>query len=577
MTKLEYWIPAIGQIRHYKRKNFGADLIAGTILSIMLIPQGLAYALLAGLPAEMGLYASILPLLVYAFLGSSRTMAIGPAALIAMMTASFSSQFAVIGTPEYNTIAMLLAILSGFLLIILGGLKLGFLANLLSHPVISGFVTGSAIIIAASQFKHIFGVNVSGSSLPVILKGLYEQINNINIYAFIIGLSALSMLTIMKLYQGKLFVHLGLSPHKAGLICKAAPILVIALSAIAVMQFNLAQAGVKLVGQVPSGLPILAVPNWSFSLVKDLLPAAAILALISFIESISISQAFATRNRQKIDSNNELVGLGSANLMSGLSGGFAVAGSFSRSAINFEAGAKSQISSLFAALLVLATLYFLTDLFFYMPNAVLAATILVAIFSLIDLKGIIHVWNYSKHDGIAMLGTLIIVLAFGVETGILAGVCLSILLFLWHTSHPHIAIVGNLTGTEHYRNVDRYDVKVEPNILTLRIDENLFFANCRTLEEKVTQLISERPEVQHLVLMCNAVNMIDISALESLETMMQRLKAANIHLHLSEVKGPVMDKLKDTSLISKLTGEVFLTQHQAIETIKDTIKPQKNK
>lgn len=568
MTKLEYWIPAIGQIRHYQRKNFSADLIAGTLLSIMLIPQSLAYSLLAGLPAEVGLYASILPLVAYAVFGSSRTMAIGPAALIAMMTASFSSQFAPIGTPEYNTIAMLLAILSGLILVLLGCLKLGFLANLLSHPVISGFVTGSAIIIAASQLKHIFGVSVSGSTLPVIVKGISEQINNINIYTLIIGISALVTLVIMKCYQGKMLVRLGLSQHIADLVCKAAPILVISLSAIAVMQFNLSQEGVKLVGQVPSGLPILAIPDWSFSLLKDLLPAAGILAMVAFIESISISQSFATRNRQKIDSNNELVGLGSANLMSGLSGGFAVAGSFSRSAINFEAGAKSQISSLFAASLVLMTLYFLTDLFFYMPNAVLAATILVAIFSLIDLKSIIHTWHYSKHDGIAMIGTLLIVLSFGVETGILAGVCLSILLFLWHTSHPHIAIVGNLTGTEHYRNIDRYDVQVEPNILTLRIDENLFFANCRTLEEKVTQLISERPEVQHLVLMCNAVNMIDMSALESLETMMQRLEAANIQLHLSEVKGPVMDKLRDTHLISALTGDVFLTQHQAIEAIK---------
>jgi len=567
MTKLEYWIPAIGQIRHYKRKNFGADLIAGTILSIMLIPQGLAYALLAGLPAEMGLYASILPLLVYAFLGSSRTMAIGPAALIAMMSASFSSQFALQGTPEYNTIAILLAIMSGCILMLLGFLKLGFLANLLSHPVISGFVTGSAIIIAASQVKHFLGISVSGASLVEIIEGTFQQLNLINPVSLIIGISSLFMLLFLKRYFCSLLSRFGVSQTNSMLISKAGPILVIILFTFISYRYSLSSKNLALVGTVPSGLPLLSMPNISFSLVSNLLPAAAILGLVSFIESISISQAFATRKRQKIDSNNELVGLGGANIISGLSGGLAVAGSFSRSAINDEAGAKTQLAGIVSALFVLLTLYFLTDLFFYMPKAVLASTIFLAVFSLIDFKAIIHTWHYSKHDGIAMLGTLIIVLAFGVETGILAGVCLSILLFLWHTSHPHIAIVGNLTGTEHYRNVERYDVKVEPNILTLRIDENLFFANCRTLEEKVTQLISERPEVQHLVLMCNAVNMIDISALESLETMMQRLKAANIHLHLSEVKGPVMDKLKDTSLISELTGEVFLTQHQAIETI----------
>ena len=568
MNKLEYWIPAITQVKQYKRQYFGADLIAGTILSIMLIPQGLAYALLAGLPAEMGLYASILPLLIYALLGSSRTMAIGPAALIAMMSASFSSQFAQPGTAEYNTIAIILAIMSGVILMLLGCLKLGFLANLLSHPVISGFVTGSAIIIAASQVKHFLGISVSGASLFEIVEGTINQLEFVNPVSLCIGLSSLAILFLSKRYFSPILSRLGLPQIHATLISKAGPILVILIFTSITYFFTLAQKGLAVVGTVPSGLPLLSMPEISFSLMSNLLPAAAILGLVSFIESISISQAFATQKRQKIDSNNELIGLGGANVMSGLSGGLAVAGSFSRSAINDEAGAKTQLAGIVSALLVLFALYFLTNLFFYMPKAVLAATIFLAVFNLIDLKAITHTWHYSKHDGIAMIGTLIIVLCFGVETGILAGVCLSILLFLWHTSHPHIAIVGNLSGTEHYRNVERFEVEVEPHILSLRIDENLFFANCRTLEEKVTQLVSERPEVQHIVLMCNAVNMIDISALESLETMMQRLKAANIYLHFSEIKGPVMDKLKETELISHLTGQVFLTQHQAIEKVK---------
>lgn len=568
MNKLEYWIPAITQVKQYKRQYFGADLIAGTILSIMLIPQGLAYALLAGLPAEMGLYASILPLLIYALLGSSRTMAIGPAALIAMMSASFSSQFAQPGTAEYNAIAIILAIMSGVILMLLGCLKLGFLANLLSHPVISGFVTGSAIIIAASQVKHFLGISVSGASLFEIVEGTINQLEFINPVSLFIGLSSLAILFLSKRYFSSILSRLGLPQIHAALISKAGPILVILIFTSITYFFTLAQKGLAVVGTVPSGLPLLSMPEISFSLMSNLLPAAAILGLVSFIESISISQAFATQKRQKIDSNNELIGLGGANVMSGLSGGLAVAGSFSRSAINDEAGAKTQLAGIVSALLVLFALYFLTNLFFYMPKAVLAATIFLAVFNLIDLKAITHTWHYSKHDGIAMIGTLIIVLCFGVETGILAGVCLSILLFLWHTSHPHIAIVGNLSGTEHYRNVERFEVEVEPHILSLRIDENLFFANCRTLEEKVTQLVSERPEVQHIVLMCNAVNMIDISALESLETMMQRLKAANIYLHFSEIKGPVMDKLKETELISHLTGQVFLTQHQAIEKVK---------
>ena len=568
MIDIKNWIPAIDQISQYKRQYLGADLIAGTILSIMLIPQSLAYSLLAGLPPEMGLYASILPLIIYALFGSSRTMAIGPAALIAIMSASFSSQFALVGTPEYNAIAMILALMSGGILLVLGFLKLGFLANLLSHPVISGFITGSAIIIAASQIKHFLGISVSGGTLPSILIGLYNQLMDFNLYALIIGVGALTSLIIMKLFLERFLMKLGLNKHKASIFSKTSPLIVVSITTFLVMHFNLAQKGLLLVGQVPEGSPSFIVPHFSFSLIKDLLPAAGILAMIAFIESISISQAFATQSRQKINSNNELIGLGGANIISGLSGGLAVAGSFSRSAINDEAGAKTQVAGVVSALLVLLTLYFLTDLFFYMPKAVLAATIIIAVFSLIDFKAIRHSWQYSKHDGIAMLGTLVIVLGYGIEAGILAGVCLSILLFLWHTSRPHIAIVGNIEGTEHYRNIDRFDTHIEPSILSLRIDENLFFANCRTLEEKVTQLISDKPDVKHLVLMCNAVNMIDLSALESLETMMQRLQSAGIKLHLSEVKGPVMDKLKHTHLISNLTGQLFLTQHQAIQTLK---------
>lgn len=568
MPLLERWIPAIQWIKNYQAKDFNSDLIAGLVVSIMMIPQGLAYALLAGLPAEMGLYASILPIIAYAIFGSSRALSVGPAALIAIMTASLSSQFAVSGTPEYNGIAILLALISGVFLMLMGILRLGFLANLLSHPIISGFITGSALIIAMSQVKHFLGVSASGNSMFAIISSLYKQLDAINFYSLAIGLSTLLMLLCLKIFLKQGLIKLGITPYLAGLITKAGPLFVIMLSTIGVVMLGLTEKSVEVVGDIPSGLPTLALPEWSLDLSMDLLPAAIILSLVGFIESVSIGQSFATKERQKINTDNELIGLGSANIASGFSGGFAVTGSFSRSAVNFEAGAKTQLSSLLSAGLVLISLYFLTDLFYFMPNAVLAATIIIAVISLIDIKAISSVWRYSKREGIAMISTILIVLILGVETGLIVGVSLSLLLFLWHTSHPHIAIVGQIPGTEHYRNMERHHVEILPEVLTLRIDENLFFANCRTLEEKVSTLISERKEVKDVILMFTAVNMVDVSALESLETISESLNSIGIKLHFSEVKGPIMDSFKKSGIFEHLTGEVFLSQHQAMQAIR---------
>ena len=568
MTALERWVPAIQWLKVYNRKDFSSDVIAGLVVSIMMIPQGLAYALLAGLPPEIGLYASVLPIIAYALLGSSRALSVGPAALLAIMTASFTSQFATAGTPEYNGIAILLALISGLFLILLGVLRLGFLANLLSHPVISGFVTGSALIIAMSQVKHFFGIPASGNSLSEICISLYQHIDHINWYSLAIGLISLFSLFWLKKHFKTLLVKIGITPYAASLFSKAGPVFVIILSTAAVVIFSLVDKGVLVVGDVPSGLPSLALPEWSLSLIKDLLPAAIILSLVGFIESVSIGQAFATRERQKINTDNELIGLGSANLLSSLSGGFAVTGSFSRSAVNFEAGAKTQLAGVLSAALVLISLYFLTDLFYFMPNAVLAATIIMAVISLVDFKTVFSVWRYSIRESISMIITIVTVLIFGVETGIIVGVSISILLFLWHTSRPHIAIVGKVPGTEHYRNIERHDVEVLPEILTLRIDENLFFGNCRMLEEKVSSLVAERKQLKHVVLMFTAVNMVDVSALESLETIAESLKLIGVKLHFSEVKGPIMDRLKRSGIFDELTGEVFLSQHKAMQTLK---------
>ncbi|RDL43437.1 sodium-independent anion transporter [Marinomonas piezotolerans] len=567
MEQLGRYIPAMSWLRGYSRADAQTDMMASVIVTIMLIPQSLAYAMLAGLPPEVGLYASILPLVAYAIFGSSRTLAVGPVAVVSMMTGTIALEFAQPGTGEYTTIVIMLATLSGLFLLMLGILKLGFLANLLSHPVISGFISASAILIALSQIKHILGVNASGHNLIEMLTGLYAELGTINVTTVLIGLSAIIGLYLLRAHLKRLLTLAGMSDTKAQLAAKAGPVLVVIITTSVVAIFGLDGLGVNVVGNVPSGLPPLALPSWDMQLATELLPAAALISIVGFVESVSVAQSFAAKRRQSIDPNQELVGLGAANISSAISGGFPVTGGFSRSVVSFDAGAKTPMTGVFTALLILITLTFLTDAFFFLPKAVLAATIMVAVIQLIDIKGFKQIWRYSKQDASALIATFFIVLFAGVEAGIIAGVSVSLLLFLWHTSHPHIAVVGRLPGTEHFRNVKRFEVEVDPSLVTVRIDENLFFANARMLEDQITKIVANQPNIKDMVLMCTAVNMVDASALESLERICERLQSAGITMHLSEVKGPVMDRLNGSDLIQHLSGNIYLTQNQAFEDL----------
>ena len=567
MNRLERIIPAITWLKEYNRHDMQTDMMASIIVTIMLIPQSLAYAMLAGLPPAVGLYASILPLIAYALFGSSRTLAVGPVAVVSMMTGTAALQFAAPGTPEYLTVTIMLAAISGIFLVLMGVLKLGFLASLLSHPVISGFISASAILIALGQMKHILGISASGHNLIEMGETLLHNLSNTNLATVVLGLAAMAALVILRKHLANWLMKLGLSKSQAQLASKAGPVMVVVLSTLSVALFGLDDLGVKVVGAVPGGFPPLAMPVLDFDLATSLLPAAVLISIVGFVESVSVAQSFAAKRRQKIDPNQELVGLGAANLSSAFSGGFPVTGGFSRSVVSFDAGAKTPMTGVFTAVLILLTLSFLTGAFYFLPKAVLAATIIVAVVQLIDIKTIIHTWHYSKQDTAALLATLITVLFVGVEAGIITGVSLSLILFLWHTSRPHIAVVGRVPGTEHFRNVERFEVETQPNILTVRIDESLYFVNARVLEDRINSLVAERKEISDVILMCTAVNMIDASALESLETIADRLHSVGIKLHLSEVKGPVMDKLKGSALIAHLTGQIFLTQHQAIDSL----------
>ncbi|QGZ35459.1 SulP family inorganic anion transporter [Stappia indica] len=567
MTRLASYLPILDWGRTYGRDTATDDLIAALIVTIMLIPQSLAYALLAGLPPEVGLYASILPLVAYALFGTSRALAVGPVAVVSLMTASAVGEIAAQGTPEYLGAAIVLALLSGAMLVAMGLFRLGFLANLLSHPVISGFITASGLIIAAGQLKHILGIGGSGSTMVEIGSGLAANLGNANPYALAIGVPVTLFLFWVRSGLKPALVRAGLRPRLADIIAKSGPVAAVAATTLAAHVFSLGDKGVKLVGHIPSGLPAPALPPLDPQLWGQLVVPALLISVIGFVESVSVAQTLAAKKRQRIVPDQELIGLGATNIASGISGGYPVTGGFARSVVNFDAGAATPAAGAFTAIgIALATL-FLTPLISELPQATLAATIIVAVLSLVDLKALRRVWAYSRSDFAAMAATILATLALGVETGVTVGVGVSLALHLYRSTRPHMAIVGIVPGTEHFRNINRHKVITGETVLTLRVDESLFFANSRFLEDRLTELVAERPQLRHVVLMCTAVNEIDASALESLEEISRRLADAEVGFHLSEVKGPVMDRLQRTDFLTHLNGKVFLTQYEAFAAL----------
>lgn len=567
MSRICSILPFLEWSSSYSKKTAENDLLAALIVTIMLVPQSLAYAMLAGLPPHVGLYASILPLIAYAIFGTSRTLAVGPVAVVSLMTAAAAGQVAEQGTEAYLHAAIVLALLSGLILVGMSVLRLGFFANFLSHPVISGFVTASGLLIAASQAKHILGVSSSGHTLPQILGELLPAVGSTNFYTLGIGLSSLAFLFWVRKRLKPLLVRAALKPRPTDIIVKSGPVVAIAASVGAVLAFGLEAKGVKIVGEIPATLPPIALPRFDAQLWWQLLPPAAIISLVGFVESVSVAQTLAAKRRQRIVPDRELTGLGVANLASALSGGYPVTGGFARSVVNSDAGAETPMAGVFTAGGILAATLLLTPLFRYLPQAVLAATIIVAVLSLVDFNAMRRTFVYSKADFAAMAVTILSVLGIGVEAGIVLGVGLSLALFLYRTSKPHVAIVGQVPGTEHFRNVERHQVLTQPDLLSIRIDESLYFANARFLEDSIYQAVATRRELKNVVLMCPAVNLIDASALESLEAIAFRLNAAGVGFHLSEVKGPVMDALKRSGFFSHFKGRVFLSHYEAVRSL----------
>ena len=567
MSLLRRYLPFLDWGAVYTSKTLANDLTAALIVTIMLIPQSLAYALLVGLPPQVGLYASMAPLVLYAIFGTSRALAVGPVAVASLMTAAAAGQIATQGTPEYLAATVALALVTGLILLAMGVLRLGFLANFLSHPVISGFITASAIQIAAGQVAPLLGVQSKGENLLEILESLLPNLGNLNPYTAAIGFATIAFLLWVRRYLKPLLTGLGLGERAADFLAKVGPAVALVATTTAAWGFGLDARGVSILGKVPQGLPELALPPFDATLWKSLLVFAPLLCIVSYVESISVALTLAAKRRQRVDPDQELIALGLADVGAAVSGAFPVTGALSRSVVNFEAGAQTPAAGAFTAVGVGIATLFLTPLLFFLPKAALGAIIIVAVLSLADFGALKHTWDYSRADFAAMAATILVTWVEGVEAGLVVGVALSIFLHLYSTSRPHVAVVGQIPGTAHFRNVKRHAVVTDPEILSLRVDESLYFPNARFLEEHVNEAVAANPAIRHVILECPAVNAIDASALESLAAINSRLKDGGITFHLSEVKGPVMDRLKRSHFLAELTGKVHLTQYDAVSSI----------
>lgn len=559
-------MPILSWGKTYRLPHFYQDASAAIIVTIMLIPQSLAYALLAGLPPEIGLYASIMPLVAYMIFGTSNALAVGPVAVISLMTAAAIGKLTQSGQVDYISAAVMLALLSGVMLLLLGIFRLGFLANFLSHPVISGFIIAAGLLIATSQLGHIFGISASGQTLPALLVSLFDGRDDVNSTAFMIGCVALIFLIWVRIGMKPLLQACGLSSSLAGNISRAGPLLAVFVCIMVVQYFALGDS-VAIVGTIPQGLPSFTWPDLSLDMIEVLWLPALFISIIGFVESVSVGQTLAARKNERIDSNQELIGLGAANIAASFSGGYPVTGGFARSVVNYDAGAATPAAGGFTAIGIgVATLIF-TPYLYFLPKAVLAATIIIAVLSLIDVSVLKNSWRYSKSDFFAIFGTIIVTLFMGVELGVSFGVSASIALYLYQTSQPHIAEIGLVPETQHFRNILRHNVITSPIILSLRIDENIYFANAEFIEKLIQDRLEKSPNIRHVVLNCTSISLIDASALEVLESLNSFLKARSIGLHFSELKGPVEDRLLKAKFLEHLNGQVFLHHFEAVSEL----------
>ncbi|HIG44603.1 MAG: sulfate permease [bacterium] len=572
MLFLRRIFPIIDWMSGYGRSELTADTIGGLVVLFITIPQVIAYAFLAGMPAETGLYAAILALVCYALFGSSRTLAVGPTAIVAMMTLEATSRYASPGTEVYVETAMKLGLVTGLILLLLRIVNFGAVISFLSHAVVSGFITAAAILIMTNQLPAILGlVKPPGTDVVSVVSHVLTDFGSLNVVSLSIGLATVVLLWFCRNTLEKWLQDRGYSELMVSALTKSAPMYAVILS-VAVVYFGSLHIdyGVSIVGDIPKSLPQLRFNGLSLGEIQNLAPSALLIAMVVFMESTSIGAAVASKRREKIQPNQELVGLGFANVGASLVGGFPVAGSFARTVVNYSSGAVTQIASLITAALVLVTLVWLTPFFVYLPKSVLSAIIIMSAMQLIDLHGIRRTFSFNRTDAVTFSFTFFAVLGLGVESGILIGIAISFVLLIRNSSQPHIAVVGRWQGTEHFRNILRHDVETFPHVLSVRIDESLYFVNTQYIETFLLNKVAESPELEHILLICTATNFIDTSGLEMLELLSDNLEEVGVTLHLAEVKGPVMDKLKETDFYKRMKGEIFFTTDLALKALAPT-------
>lgn len=567
MKKISQWFPIVDQFTRYSREKCVSDVIAAAVVTIMLIPQSLAYAILAGLPPHYGLYASMIPIVVYSLLGTSTSLAVGPVAIASIMTASALSSVVATGLVSYTEGAVTLAILSGGILFVMGLLKFGFVANFLSHSVVSGFITASGLIIALGQMRHLLGIKASGDTFFELGADLIRSSGSINTATMITGGASLIFLLVARKYAKKSFKSCGMTENWAASLAKMSPILAVCCSTTAVAVFALNNQGVAVVGDIPSGIANPSLPSFDLAVLEALIVPAFFIAIIGYVESISVGRTLGAKRDERIDANQELIAIGGANIASGFAGSLPVTGGFSRSVVNFDAGAQTQFAGIYTAIGISIASLLLTPYLFYLPIAMLAATIIVAVLALVDLSIFQRAWHFSKSDFSAITITVVITLTWGVEAGVGAGIIVSIVLHLYHTSKPHVAEIGLVPSSGHFRNVRHYQVELIPNTVSLRIDESLIFSNASYLESYISDILVQRVNVQSIILHCGAINTIDLSGMEMLEALNKRLLSRNVKLHLSEVKTPVKNLLERTDFISTLGGNLYMSHLQAHKTL----------
>ncbi len=558
---IKNYIPALDWLAHYRRDWLRGDLSAGLTVGVMLIPQGMAYAMIAGLPPIYGLYASTIPLLIYALFGTSRQLAVGPVAMVSLLTAAGIGGLAGADISTYITLAVALAFFVGLIQFLLGAFRLGFLVNFLSHPVISGFTSAAALIIGLSQLKHLLGVNIPRSHhVHEILINAIQQAGSIHWATLAIGLAGIALI-------------LGIRRVNRAI---PGPLLAVVFGILAVYLLGLDQGGVKIVGEVPKGLPAFSLPGLDASTFSSLLPIALAISLVSFMESIAVAKAIQAKHRDyKVSANQELIALGLANIGGSLFQSYPTTGGFSRTAVNDQAGANSGLASIISALLIVLTLLFLTPLFYYLPNAILASVIMVAVFGLIDYKEAAHLWHSNRVDFFMLLATFVATLALGIEQGIGIGVVLSLAMVIYSTTRPHVAVLGKVPGTHLYRNIKRFEhIEDRSDLLIIRFDAPLYFANISYFRDTL-ESEAERygKSLKGIILNAEGIDSVDSSAMHALEEIIDEFREAGIELFFSGVKGPVRDAMVRDGIMSHIGAEhFFMSVQEAVDCFDEGCK-----